>query len=213
MQNIDHSILAKLLQKLPGEDAQYIMAPMGRKEFADRVDQYRDSAVIILLVPTPEGFIFPLIKRTSNPNDKHAGQISLPGGKKDETDKDVIHTALRELEEEIGIPPHQVNIMGTMSSLKVPVSGFVIHPVLGIFQSEEAPKYIKQLSEVDEIVEAKLADLILEENVLYKNIEAANGYLLKDVPYFHLSSKIVWGATAMILSEMKELLKIYRNCL
>jgi len=212
MQNVDRSILANLLKQLPGEDAQHLMAPLGRKEYANRIEHYTDSAVIILLVPTDNGVIFPLIKRSSkNPNDKHAGQISLPGGKKDQADKDIIHTALRELEEEIGIPTDQVDVVGALSSLKVPVSGFIIHPFVGIYLPEDAPKYIKQISEVDEILEVGVSDLIDQRNVLLKNIPMASGMVINDVPYFNLSSKVVWGATAMILSEMKELLKNYRN--
>ncbi len=212
MQNIDSSILAHLLKQLPGADAQYIMAPLGRKEYANRIDNYTDSAVIILLIPTADGLVFPLIKRSSkNPNDKHAGQISLPGGKKDLEDQDLKHTALRELEEEIGIPSDQVALVGALSTLKVPVSGFIIHPFVGIYLPESTPKYTKQISEVDEILEVKIADLTNDQNVLQKNINAANGILIKDVPYFQLAGKVVWGATAMILSEMKELLKNYRT--
>jgi len=212
MQNVDRSILANLLKQLPGEDAQHLMAPLGRKEYADRIQHYTDSAVIILLVPTDDGVIFPLIKRSSkNPNDKHAGQISLPGGKKDQDDRDIIHTALRELEEEIGIPIDQVDVVGALSSLKVPVSGFIIHPFVGIYLPKEAPKYTRQISEVDEIVEVGISDLLDQRNVLLKNIPMASGMVINDVPYFQLSSKVVWGATAMILSEMKELLKNYRN--
>lgn len=212
MQNVDRLILSNLLKQLPGEVAQHLMAPIGRKEYANSIENYTDSAVIILLIPTIKGVIFPLIKRSSkNPNDKHAGQISLPGGKKDLADQDIVHTALRELEEEIGIRPDQVEVVGALTSLKVPVSGFIIHPFVGIYLPEDAPKYIKQISEVDEILEVAISDLLDEQNVLLKNISMASGMMINDVPYFHLASKVVWGATAMILNEMKELLKNYRN--
>jgi len=214
MQNIELPILKKLLEDLPGDEAQSKMAPLGRKEYADSIKNYTESAVIILLVPSANGLLFPLIQRSSkNVNDKHAGQISLPGGKKDKTDANLIHTALRELEEEIGIPTKQVEILGSLSPLKVPVSGFIIHPVLGLFQANLSPVYKKQISEVDEILEITLSEFMDDQKVQYKDIKIREGVILKEVPYFHLSSKIVWGATAMILSEMKEILKKYRNCL
>ena len=156
-----------------------------------------NAAVMICLIEKEGDVVFPLIKRTQHDLDHHSGQISLPGGKQDGSET-LESTALRELEEEIGLSTDHLDILGPLSSLPIPVSGFLVFPFVSIFRG--TPKYTLNKMEAESIFEVTLSDLLspeVRQETLHKD---------KIIPYFNSHNERVWGATAMILSEFPEVL-------
>ena len=132
----------------------------------------------------------------------HPGQIALPGGsmEKNETLKT---TALREAFEEVGIQPNEVDVIGEMTPLPVPVSRYLIYPFIGITEAE--PKWILNEKEVDELIVLKFVDLIGSDNGYYEEWNLKDKML--KVPIFKIMNLKIWGATAAILSELIDLSK------
>ncbi len=159
------------------------------------------SAVLILIYPTEDELRFILTKRTEFV-DHHKGQISLPGGVMNR-DESLNETALRETMEEIGIDPNLIDIFGNLSPLHVKVSGFEIHPFVGWIDHE--PVIVPSPQEVEDVISVSLGDL-LDDNNLKEEEWAIRGYPVR-VPYFQFNQAKVWGATAMILAEFKQVLK------
>lgn len=189
-------------KKLPGASSQNIMliTPQNSVKYFIPPDNIVLSAVLILLFPIREDIHFFLTKRTDTVQ-YHKGQISLPGGAKEEGEE-LIGTALRETDEEIGISPDSIQIIGQLTPLLVPVTGFQIHPFIGF--SEHKPETATDPMEVESVFSVSIHSLVhqkthqLEERTL-------RGHLYQ-VPYYHLNNKKVWGATSMILSEFKTVL-------
>lgn len=203
----DPTVLAKALaQPLPGVEAQLHLAHPARSLSAPADVTPREAGVLVLVYPTANGTHFPLIVRTShNINDKHGGQISLPGGKREKSDVSIEATALREAEEEVGVDASKVTVLGRLSTLYIPVSNFNVYPTVGFI--EEAPTWVPQVSEVAGIIEAPLDRLHDNDVVKHTEIPLGDKVKLRRVPYFDLQGKIVWGATAMILSELRQILR------
>lgn len=190
--------------QLPGPAAQAIMSPSIRNYCAKNNDPStaRNSGVLILLYLKNEQIHTCLIKRTTGTRN-HSGQMSLPGGKYEETDSSLIHTALRETQEELGIPTNQVQILGCLSQLYIPVSNFHVLPVVGVMHN--IPSFTPNTYEVDQLVEVPLHQLFSPNNTKEEDI-IKNGITIR-APYYDAKGHKVWGATAMILSELNELLK------
>ncbi|MEM9885994.1 MAG: CoA pyrophosphatase [Bacteroidota bacterium] len=201
------SKLAKALQEeLPGEKAQLKMANAFRQTRPSKDTTVLTASVSLLLYQKKEDWYFPLIQRTAtNPNDRHGGQISFPGGKQEEADNHLRDTAFREAEEEIGVSKKDIELVGALTPLYIPVSNFMVHPFVGYLPY--SPQFKKQETEVAEVLEIKLSALNNQDNIRRKDIKLSQGIRLKDVPYFYLHEKTVWGATAMILSEWQAILK------
>jgi 8-oxo-dGTP pyrophosphatase MutT (NUDIX family) len=193
----------RLQQGLPGQSAHFKMLPIERRPVMKHLQGSpapMASAVLILLYPN-DGFVGTiLIKRTEDLS-VHSGQISFPGGKMEPDDYSIVQTALREAEEEIGIPPDKVEIIGTLSPLYVSPSNFEISPVIGFIRKPE--RYKPNVTEVSAVIELPLkqieshrtqVDLIVRE------------YTLSQVPCFSVNGHIIWGATAMILQELMDVL-------
>lgn len=193
----------RISSELPGESAHKQMRAMPRKRI--HYESSREKAIpaaVLILFYEKNGQIYFILTERTHAVDTHKGQISLPGGTRD-NDEDLRDTAIRETWEEIGVPVDQVNIAGPISQLYVPVSGFIINPWVGWVS--EMPELKLNQDEVESIFSVSVEDLIddskirLEEWNLY-------GYEI-DVPFFYFHRFKVWGATAMILSELKEILK------
>jgi len=159
------------------------------------------AAVLILLYLVDNEIYFFLTKRTDELK-HHKGQISLPGGTQEGNEK-LIDTALRETQEEIGINKTSISIIGTITPLFVPVTGFMIYPFIGYSLNKLNPK--PDPVEVATIFSVNISDLLNKEN---QTTEQRNirGYDVQ-VPYFKLNDYQVWGATSMILSEFRDLIK------
>lgn len=192
---------------LPGREAQLKMvAHTARAGYLSAPPEANRAGVLALLYPKHAEWHIVLIERgSSNPNDRHRGQISFPGGRYEEEDQHISNTALREAEEEVGVDAGTVQLLGALTDLYIPVSNFRVDPFVGF--TETTPEFVPQEDEVNDILEVPVRELILPDNLKKKDLVIREGFILKDVPYFHLMNKVVWGATAMMLSELVEVIK------
>lgn len=179
------------------------MIPLERQPVMERIyhpQNPKSSSVLIVLYPLENYFGSILIKRTEDLS-IHSGQISFPGGKKDPADQSVVHTALREAEEEIGILPGNIEIVGILSPLYVSPSNFEINPVIGFV--DQLQELNPNSEEVEYIIDVPLRNL----NSSYTLTDlVVRNQQLKNVPCFMVKGHIVWGATAMILQELLDVL-------
>lgn len=196
--DLPKSLQAALSYPLPGPAAQEIMAPVGRNQIPF-IHQH-SAAVLIALFQQDDQWRFPLIKRVED-EFVHSGQVGLPGGRIEATETPV-KTALREANEEVGLNPDTVRIIGQLTPLPIPVSKFLVFPVVGVVN--EQPQWNKNSREVESIFTVSLDDICEAQNVKIEPWHISIG--LSRVPFFHLGEHKVWGATAMILSELKSVL-------
>jgi len=191
---------------LPGEKAHDIFraTPVGDvRPLFDHKDPPRPGGVIILLYEDDAwGVRFPLIKRPEYIG-AHGGQVSLPGGKA-EPGEDAVQTALRECEEEIGVQPEQISVLGKLTDFFVIPSNFLVTPIIASISPK--PMFKPDPYEVSRILEARVSDLAAEHSIKEKEILAAGKYRMM-APHFDVESEVVWGATAMILNEFRMVLK------
>jgi 8-oxo-dGTP pyrophosphatase MutT (NUDIX family) len=201
------SIQNDLMNPLPGPEVQMQMSSMRRiRELMELNDaQWIKSSVLILLYPSETGRMisFVLIQRPRYEG-VHGGQISLPGGRWEEGDKDLAATAVREAKEETGIDVTKVNVIGSLSELYIPPSRYVVYPFIAY--TKERPHFRIDPHEVESIIEISLEDLINDDLVVRKNIYVRDGFSVFG-PCFEINQHTIWGATAMILNEFKEILK------
>lgn len=165
---------------------------------------FRESAVLILIFEDGNDLQITLIERNSYEG-VHSGQMAFPGGSREEHDENLLATALRETHEEIGIPRAQVQLVRELSDIYIPPSNFMVTPFLSV--TDKKPVLVPDPSEVNDIilfpVSALLNEKIIEERSLY--LERYNTRL--KFPAFIWQDKMIWGATAIILSELKDMLK------
>jgi 8-oxo-dGTP pyrophosphatase MutT (NUDIX family) len=207
---------------LPGVEAQWEMAHLARKKFGQSEtsfspekfkvsppDSAKKAAVLILLYPKPDGIHFLLIQRTiSHSTDRHSGQVSFPGGKI-EKGESLVDGAKREAWEEVGVNPTEINILGSLTELYIPVSNYLVYPFVGnlhVYEHWNNPIFRKQDKEVTEILETPIEWLFDDNRLNQTNLNLEGGLVLKDVPYFDFHERVVWGATAMILGELRAML-------
>ncbi|MFY0598753.1 MAG: CoA pyrophosphatase [Cyclobacteriaceae bacterium] len=162
----------------------------------------RKGAVLILFYKMEDQWYFPLIQRPLYEG-VHSGQVAFPGGRKEEQDIDLFETAIRESHEEIGTEVSKINVIGSLSDFFVAVSNHLVKPVVGFY--EGVPNFKPDTREVESVIEVPLEQLLDTTFLKEKEIEAASGYKLRS-PYFELQNKVVWGATAMMLSELVDIL-------
>ena len=193
------------LQNLPGDIAHEKMTPYKRLNAQDAASNKdlnpRLSAVALLLYPKENDICFCLTQRPMY-DGTHSGQISLPGGKMEDTDTSLKQTALRETEEEVGIAKNSIIILGELSQIYIPPSNFLVTPFVGYL--DETPSFTTN-HEVDGIIEPSLKDLINSNNVTTEKVKTKYGNF--KVPAYNFNNKVVWGATALILSEFEHLIK------
>ena len=190
----------KLTQPLPGRNAQLKMAHVTRRQYVIAPDNARQAAVMATLFPKNEEWHVVLIERNANDRDHHGGQISFPGGKVEPADTSLLHTALRETEEEVGIAQQKVNVLGGLSELYIPVSNFQVHPFIGFLDHQ--PAYTIQEEEVHQVIEVPLSHFQNPATLQIKDVRINKHLSLKNVPYFDVKGKVLWGATAMMMSEL-----------
>lgn len=196
----------RLSQPLPGETAQFKMAPQRRLTMQEYYElgnkNPRQSAVLICLYPYQES-IYTLLMLRPNEQGAHSGQVSFPGGRFETGDGDLQTTALREAEEEIGIEKSSVEIIGALTGLYIPVSNSFVQPYVGYLSGK--PLLFKNDSEVKEIIEADTKFLFnpaLKGNEVFKGLNKVT----IEAPYYNILGHKVWGATAMMLSELEVIL-------
>ncbi|MDP3313547.1 CoA pyrophosphatase [Lutibacter sp.] len=200
--------LSKLIATpLLGENAQFKMVPKIRMmELKEKMTSKnsKKAAVLVLFYPNELGETCFLLTLRASYNGTHSDQISFPGGKKDLRDLNLEATALRETYEETGVQISDIHIFKQMTVVFIPPSNFLVSPFLGI--TNRRPNFIKNY-EVEELIEVKLSDLLDETNVKYTTLSTSYAQNI-EVPCFMLNNYVVWGATAMMLSEIKELIKL-----
>jgi len=190
---------------LPGHSARIAMVPPLRGEYGDPPADARRASVMVLLYPVGGRLRLLFIQRTSPKRDRHAGQISFPGGSVDPEDVSAAATALRELEEEVGVPRAAVEVLGALTPLYIPVSNFLVDPFVGYLP--ERPGFVLQEREVARILELLLADFLREGARQVGNRKLLSGLELPDVPYWLVDGEEIWGATAMMTAELVALLR------
>lgn len=193
---------------LPGDDAHFKLAPMLRmKELENlNIDKQnpKQAAVLSVFYPGPQGETkFVLILRKTYKG-VHSNQVGFPGGRVEIEDRNLAHTALRETEEEVGIPQHEVEIVREMTRLYIPPSNFWVHPFMGVMK--KTPVLIPQEDEVEAVLEVRLEEFMSESCLIKETLSTSYATNI-EVPAFLLNGHVVWGATAMMLSEMKEILR------
>lgn len=190
------------LLHLPGEAAQKIMAPYFRFNYPIYDVIPKRSSVLIIIYPDDNELSTVLIER-SQYNGYHSGQIALPGGKFEKQDASLIETALREAKEEIGIVPKNVQILGHLTSLYIPVSNITVLPIVGY--QNTVPLFQLNKQEVQSLIKVKIEHLINPEIIKYDYFKTQNTKI--KAPYYDIQGQKVWGATAMILSEFLSVVK------
>ena len=203
LSKLSQKLQIRLINNLPGKDEQWRMRVTSDKSynFDNTEEDAIQSAVLILLYEENGVICFTLTERTQTV-EHHRGQISLPGGAR-EADEKLSSTAIRETQEEIGIYADDVDIIGALSPLFVPVTGFIINPFVGIINANFDPQPAPE--EVETVISVHVNELLNDDNELQEK-RNLRGYDV-NIPYFLLSGHKVWGATAMILSEFKTVLK------
>lgn len=189
------------LQTLPGLEAQLKMAPINRLEELKKMAQKanpRKSAVLILFYPYKEKLMLVLMKRPID-NTVHSGQVSFPGGKWEVEDKTLADTALREANEELGIEPNKVELIGNLSKLFIPPSNFEVFSYVGF--ANERPNFIPSKEEVEKIIETEVDVILHPQTFTNKDIQHRTGKLV-NVPCYYFDNNLIWGATAMLISEL-----------
>ncbi|WP_367890573.1 NUDIX hydrolase [Sinomicrobium kalidii] len=132
----------------------------------------------------------------------HSNQVGFPGGKREKEDKDIRATALRETMEEVGVASGKIEVIRAMTTLYIPPSNFLVHPFLGVMK--EPPVFFPQEEEVEEVIEVPLGDVLDDSLVSRKTITTSYAVNV-NVPVFNLKGYVVWGATAAMLSEVRDL--------
>ncbi len=201
MEELNRERLASLLGgELPGSGAQYRMAPEARLG-PTQPEDCNEAAVMLLLYPDEGDLRIVFIKRNEYEG-PHSGQISFPGGMKEQDDSDLQWTSLRETREETGADVTRDNIIGGLTPLYIPVSNFCVHPFVGWLDS--TPVFRPDETEVQYLVCPTLSALLNPDN--RKTGSFNRGGTVMETPYFDVEGEMVWGATAMIFSEFMALI-------
>ena len=194
--------------ELPGEQVHLKMAPIERllelKKKAREQSNAKKAAVMCLFYPDKDGATyFALILRKTYKG-VHSAQIGFPGGKTEPEDANDVETALRETEEEVGVSRSHISVIKKLTEIYIPPSNFFVQPFMGY--TATTPHFVPQEEEVEAVIEVPLVEFM---NEAIKGSQTLNTSYAKaiEVPAFHLQGHVVWGATAMMLNEVREILK------
>lgn len=195
--------------ELPGETVQFKMAPMERLQELKRVARNQNSAkragVLSLFYPSEdfETRLILILRKTYH--GVHSAQVGFPGGKLEPEDETIQDAALRETEEEVGVPRSAISVLKQLTEIYIPPSNFFVQPFLGI--TSQSPKFVPEEKEVEALIEVTLRDFMDDLNITTQTLSTSYAESI-EVPAFQLNGHIVWGATAMMLNEVRELLKM-----
>ena len=190
-------------------EAQHKLAPIIRmKELATMDINSKNpnkAGVMALFYPNKKDITNLVLILRKTYKGVHSNQVGFPGGRVENFDRNLKHTALRETEEEVGIPQAEVRVVKKLTKLYIPPSNFWVHPYVGVI--DRTPELVRQESEVEKILEVDLEDFLDEKNLISQKLNTSYAKNIQ-VPAFSLNGHVVWGATAMMLSELKDLLKL-----
>lgn len=193
---------------LPGEKSHYKMAPSIRKKEIEALPlearNPRKAAVMALFYPDEARATRLLLTMRKQYNGVHSGQIGFPGGKLETEDSGYESAALRETYEEVGVAPDRIEVFKRLSDIYIPPSNYMVRPFMGLIRKR--PLFRPQDTEVEQVIEVLLSDFLDDSAVHDEILDTSYAKNIR-TPVFKLNGYTVWGATAMILSEVKELLK------
>lgn len=192
---------------LPGIDAQFKLAPEIRKKLGKSINveerNPRQAAVLALLFPDECNEIQMVFILRKSYQGVHSNQIGFPGGKIEKEDGSLEVAALRETHEEIGVSAKNITVLKELTNVYIPPSNFLVTPFLGLVY--QRPQYILEEKEVERIIEIPLKQVLSDDFISTKTITTSYATNL-EVPVFKFQDEVIWGATAMMLSEIKDLL-------
>jgi 8-oxo-dGTP pyrophosphatase MutT (NUDIX family) len=209
LQKLGELIRGRLLLPLPGGDAHepFRAHPVGDlRPLFDHKIAPKPGGVLILLFEDEGTLKFPLIKRAEYAG-AHSGQVSLPGGKA-EPGEDPVQTALRECEEEVGVDRSSLTVLGHLSDFFVMPSNFMVTPVIAM--ADQRPLFKPDPYEVARILEGDIGAIIKDDAMKQKEILVAGRYKMM-APHFEIEGEVVWGATAMMLNELRLIIREIMN--
>ena len=197
---------------MPGETSHYKMAPIERlKELTKqslKKNKAKRASVMVLFYPNKAGETHLALILRKTYKGVHSAQVGFPGGRQEVSDLSSKHTALRETQEEIGVLQEDIRVLKKLTKIYIPPSNFFVEPFIGI--CEKTPQFILQQTEVEALIEVKISDLL--DDGIYCTRRLSTSYATDiEVPAYILNTHVVWGATAMMLSEVRELLKQLYN--
>lgn len=194
--------------ELPGEAFHLKMAPIERllelKQKAREMKNAKQAAVLCLFYPSHKGETYMVLILRKTYKGVHSAQVGFPGGKVEPEDPSMMETALRETQEEVGVPGEDVSVLKQLTEIYIPPSNFFVQPYLGITSS--TPRFVPQEDEVEAIIQVPLHEF-LNDAVKVKQTLSTSYAKKIEVPAFQLQGHIVWGATAMMLNEVREILQ------
>lgn len=199
-------LISKFEKELPGERSHLAFMPV-RGSSSEQIRKgitFRDSAVAIILFHNEADKLCTVVTRRQEYDGSHSGQISFPGGKKEPDDKNLLDTAIRECHEEIGVYASNFELLKELTPLFVPVSKFLITPYV-LYSENKSFDYMRSEREVAAIHEVDLLDLFQSE-IVQVDVPVNSDFTLKNVPHFKQGDILIWGATALILNELKDIL-------
>jgi 8-oxo-dGTP pyrophosphatase MutT (NUDIX family) len=204
MDNLLEQLLNNMRRPLPGLTAHHEMSPLKRPsgDFTERA-QARSSAVAVVISEFSKVPSIILTQRHEY-DGAHSGQISFPGGKKEENDPNLEFTARRECMEEIGIDLASASLIGSLTEVYIPVSKFIVQPYL--YLKEDQIELNLNEREVREIIHFPVHELLSHENRSTMDVRSREGVIYRNIPCFKTGNKEIWGATALILNELRILL-------
>ncbi len=203
-QQIIERITIRIKQPLPGHAAHAHLSPRSRLDTSEYLrlnPAYKSGCVTLLVYPESDITRLLLMERTES-NDAHSGQISFPGGKREMDDQSLQETALRETFEEVGIDPSAIQIIGQLSDIYIPVSNYLVHPFVGFANS--FPKTKLNPQEVKSILTPEL-DVFMLDDLPRMQFKSKVGWI--EAPYYSYMDYKIWGATAMMIRELVEIIK------
>jgi 8-oxo-dGTP pyrophosphatase MutT (NUDIX family) len=205
MRGFAEKLREEIKKGLPGTEVQWALASSDRlvKDFPRTPAKDAADAAVLIFLYTVDSIIHTVFIQRPEYKGVHGGQISFPGGKKEPDDKDLLYTALREASEETGIDPNDLQIIGTLTPLYIPVSNIVVTPFVGWFENK--PEFKPEAGEVVFLIEADIRSF-LDYSIIKSRPFEIRGETF-DIKYFDYKGNVIWGATAMIFHELLTIIK------